>query len=235
MEAIWTQSELKIIEDLTAANIQPKNTGRANWGKISRPHLILIKFHVPMLVFRTCMLFLIPVMLITCDIYCTWDWIVTSFQLSAHHWPSSEMATLGATSPITGMCCGLNIFHNRPFGKSCLRLSEVTLPLAMGSGGGGGKGAHRCLCEVVGVSDKICSIMKVKLAFCMGKLRVKWLKTGAFPQHIPVPVLLTLGSAPPPALHCWLEQQAVVEPLKPLVSPHLSQGMTQNYASLLYL
>ncbi len=32
--------------------------------------------------------------------------------------------------------------------------------------------------------------MKVKLAFCMGKLRVKWLKTGAFLRHIPV--LLTI-------------------------------------------
>ncbi len=37
-------------------------------------------------------------------------------------------------------------------------------------------------------------IMKVKLAFCKGKLRVKWLKTGAFPRYIPV--LLTTGSAP---------------------------------------
>ncbi len=38
-------------------------------------------------------------------------------------------------------------------------------------------------------------IMKVKLAFCMGKLRVKWLKSGAFPQHLHV--LLTIGSASP--------------------------------------
>ncbi len=37
-------------------------------------------------------------------------------------------------------------------------------------------------------------IMKVKVAFCMGKLHVKWLKTGAFPRHIPV--LLTIGNAP---------------------------------------
>ncbi len=37
--------------------------------------------------------------------------------------------------------------------------------------------------------------MKVKPAFCMGKLRVKWLKTAAFPWHIPV--LLTIGSASP--------------------------------------
>ncbi len=37
--------------------------------------------------------------------------------------------------------------------------------------------------------------MKVKLAFWMGKLRVKWLKTGAFLRHIPV--LLTIGSASP--------------------------------------
>ncbi len=35
-------------------------------------------------------------------------------------------------------------------------------------------------------------IMNVKLAFCMGKLRVKWLKTGAFPRQIPV--ALAIGS-----------------------------------------
>ncbi len=38
-------------------------------------------------------------------------------------------------------------------------------------------------------------IMKVKLAFCMGNLRVKCLKIGSFPRHMPV--LLTIGSAPP--------------------------------------
>ncbi len=35
-------------------------------------------------------------------------------------------------------------------------------------------------------------IVKVRLAFCMGRLRVKWLKTEEFPQHIPVP--LTIGT-----------------------------------------
>ena len=31
----------------------------------------------------------------------------------------------------------------------------------------------------------------------MGKLRVKWLKTGAFPRHIPVLLTSTVGSASP--------------------------------------
>ncbi len=37
--------------------------------------------------------------------------------------------------------------------------------------------------------------MTAKRAFCMGKFRVKWPKTGSFPAHIPV--LLTIGSALP--------------------------------------
>ena len=42
--------------------------------------------------------------------------------------------------------------------------------------------------------------MKVQLrvlAFCIGKLRVKWLKTGAFLQHIPVP----LRKCPPKCIY----------------------------------
>ena len=42
--------------------------------------------------------------------------------------------------------------------------------------------------------EKFVDIMKVILAFCLCRLRVKWLKAGAFPRHIPV--LLTIGSAP---------------------------------------
>ena len=44
--------------------------------------------------------------------------------------------------------------------------------------------------------DKLCRHYESKTGFCMGKLRGKWLKRGAFPRHIPV--LLTKGNAPPP-------------------------------------
>ncbi len=49
-------------------------------------------------------------------------------------------------------------------------------------------------CHQAGIN--LVSIMKVKLAFCMGKLRVKLLKTGEFPWYIPV--LFNIGSDPPP-------------------------------------
>ncbi len=71
---------------------------------------------------------------------------------------------------------GLNVMEGSVFGKKLELLSGNVVAITQGI-------------NFVG-------IMKVKLAFCMGKLRVKWLKTGALSRYIPV--LLTIRSAPPP-------------------------------------
>ncbi len=58
------------------------------------------------------------------------------------------------------------------------------------------------------VGVNLVGIMKVKLAFCNSNLRVKWLKTGSFPRHIPVLLIIGSTSFGVPACHknnCWCE------------------------------